>query len=203
MYTTQITNHQPLLSFSGAQSSGKTTLLDILQEYNPNINFVPEVTRKIKREYNLPINENGSVITQALIIADHIKNVYQHYSQSDRPTILDRCILDGYVYTEWFNKYKDQPSWALDFASSTMIDLLPKYDIIFYTNPKDVAIEDDGERSVDVDFRDQIIKGFIDTISHSQYDVCSRLVQLNGSVEDRLHVIKETCDDVGLKIKIT
>ena len=38
-----------IVSFTGAQSTGKTTLLNILKEKNKDIKFVDEVTRRIKR----------------------------------------------------------------------------------------------------------------------------------------------------------
>ena len=63
-----------LISFSGAQSTGKTTLLNHLKERNTHVNFVPEVTRLIKREYGVDINEAGSEMTQALIVTEHFKN---------------------------------------------------------------------------------------------------------------------------------
>ena len=37
---------------------------------------------------------------------------------------------------------------------------IESYDVIFYTDPADVNIEDDGERSVDVGFRSDIIESF-------------------------------------------
>ena len=57
-----------IVSFTGAQSTGKTTLLNKVRDLNPNLNFVDEVTRRIKREYNLPINEGGGDVTQSMII---------------------------------------------------------------------------------------------------------------------------------------
>ena len=41
-----------------------------------------------------------------------------------------------------------------------VLNLKDKYDIIFYTSPKDVKLIDDGERSVDRGFRNQIINIF-------------------------------------------
>ena len=46
-----------IISFTGAQSTGKTTLLNEIKDKNPWLDSVDEVTRRIKREYNLPINE--------------------------------------------------------------------------------------------------------------------------------------------------
>jgi len=69
-----------IVSFTGAQSTGKTTLLNILKEKNEDIKFVDEVTRRIKRDYNLPINEDGGNLTQFMIMSDHIANVYRDYN---------------------------------------------------------------------------------------------------------------------------
>ena len=80
-----------LISFSGAQCTGKTTLLKRLRKCNWDINFVPEVTRLIKREYGVDINEAGDEMTQSLIITEHFKNINNHNNQS-RSSILDRCI---------------------------------------------------------------------------------------------------------------
>ena len=63
-----------LVSFTGAQSTGKTTLLDVCAKAVLNddvihqpVNhwvFVPEVTRMIKRTHNVDINEQGTDDTQ-------------------------------------------------------------------------------------------------------------------------------------------
>ena len=59
-----------ICSFTGAQSTGKTTLLKALYEKNGSypFEFVPEVTRLVSREYNMPINESGGDLTQMLIM---------------------------------------------------------------------------------------------------------------------------------------
>ena len=49
-----------IISFTGAQSTGKTTLLNLIRDKNYDFNYVDEVTRRIKREYNLPINESAA-----------------------------------------------------------------------------------------------------------------------------------------------
>ena len=65
-----------LVSFTGAQCTGKTTLLNLLKDklcgnkwtqgsdgvYRDVWNFVPEVTRKVMRD-GLKINENGDDLT--------------------------------------------------------------------------------------------------------------------------------------------
>lgn len=184
-----------LISFSGAQSTGKTTLLNHLMKLNDkNIEFVPEVTRLVKREYNLPINESGNDKTQLMIVAEHIKNIYRKRKGS---AILDRCLLDGVVYTHWLaDNFKVSLS-SYGLASKFFTELIDSYDIIFYTDPGDVKLEDDGERSANVEFRDDIIDLF------ERYMLkLDNVVRLSGTVEERLKTIKQTLAKHNLEIII-
>jgi len=180
-----------IISFSGPQSSGKTTLLNLLQEKNCHIAFVPEVTRLIKRQYNLPINESGNNVTQLMIMTEHLRNVYKF--DDTRKVILDRCALDGLVYTQWlFNEGKIDAS-VLKVAHTIYNELISKYDLIFYTSPDDVILTDDGERSVDEKFRHGIIeifKGYINNLPN--------VVTLSGTVEQRLQTIKKEVESRNL-----
>jgi nicotinamide riboside kinase len=172
-----------LISFSGAQSTGKTTLLNHLREKNIHISFVPEVTRLIKREYNLPINEDGTNVTQLMIMSEHMRNAYAYSDQSK--AILDRCALDGLVYTRWLFEQGKVKSSVLEVAHTICSEIISRYDLIFYTSPNDVSLVDDGERSVDVNFRSDIIKLF-----DNYLPLLTNVVVLSGSVEQRLKTIK-------------
>lgn len=179
-------DNNKLISFTGAQSTGKTTLLNHLMKRNREVEFVPEVTRRISKDYNLNINEDGGFLTQSLIIADHIKNVYR---TGCGIRVLDRCAVDGFIYTNWLQQNtNDVPFWCTEYAFNVMVELLPKYDIIFYTDPQDVELIDDGERSVDVKFRDEIIENF--EAFMKMYSDIYNFVRLSGTVEERLATIK-------------
>ena len=69
-----------IFSFTGAQSTGKTTLLKELVEKNGSypFEFVPEVTRLVMRDYGVAINEGGDDMTQMLIMTEHIRNLYRN-----------------------------------------------------------------------------------------------------------------------------
>ena len=184
-----------LISFSGAQSTGKTTLLNHLMELNEGtIEFIPEVTRLVKREYDLPINEDGNDITQFMIVAEHVKNVYKKRKGA---AILDRCMLDGIVYTHWLTDNGKVSLSGYDLASKFFNELRDKYDVIFYTNPDDVKLEDDGERSADVGFRNDIIELFEKYMSK-----LNNVVRLSGTVEERLKTIKQTLAKHNLEVNI-
>ena len=189
-----------LISFSGAQCTGKTTLLKRLRKVNWDINFVPEVTRLIKRDYGVDINEAGNEMTQALIITEHFKNINNHNKQK-RSSILDRCILDGIIYTSWLEENRALNPWTGNYAYHLFDNYIEGYDVIFYTDPADVNIEDDGERSVEVGFRNDIIKSFDHWITNNPR-VRDKVVILSGTVEERLETIKKTLSEKGLDINI-
>ena len=133
-----------ILSFTGAQSTGKTTLLNHLVDRNPYATFVEEVTRRVKRLYDVPINEDGGDVTQFLIMADHLQNLFSR-DKADM-TIFDRCAVDGVVYTRWL-QLQGMVSDEVYSACCKVYDaIIDQYDVIFYTNPGDVELIDDGER---------------------------------------------------------
>ena len=180
-----------LVSFTGAQSTGKSTMLDMCCN-NPRFrkfHCVPEVTRKVKREQNLDINEEGDNITQLFILREHLHN---HYLRGD--ALLDRCIVDGMVYTEFLFNEKKVDRWVYDYTQQLFDLLIPRLDVIFYTDPKDVPLEDDGERSVDISFRDNII---LCMESYLRRKECKdRVVILSGKPEERMKTILTTLDNL-------
>ena len=70
--------------------------------------------------------------------------------------------------------------------------------LFFIHHPDDVKLVDDGERSVDVKFREDILKLF-DLYMH-RYS--GKIVVLKGSVEERLETIKSTLAKHDIDIKI-
>lgn len=190
-----------VISFSGPQSSGKTTLLNILKEKNPEINFVPEVTRLIKKKYKAKINEEGNDKTQTLIMYEHIINLIR--SQDHDVNIFDRCLLDGLIYTVYL--YYEQKSIS-DEVMRDVLDVysnyISSYNVIFYTEPEDVPLVDDGERSADDKFRKNITELFELAISDMKKTLSTRVVRLKGTIEERLAQIQQTLANKNIKITI-
>ena len=193
-----------IFSFTGAQSTGKTTLLNHLHKCNGDFpfEFVPEVTRLVMRDYQMPINENGGDLTQMLIMTEHVRNVYRNKAEHlirGVHQIFDRCALDGIVYSLWLLDNNKISKRCYDACDLIYEELKDKYDIIFYTSPDDVKLVNDGERSVDVKFRNDIINTFNIFLDRG-YD--GKVVVLKGSVEERLKTIKSTLAKRDIDIKI-
>ena len=195
-----------IFSFTGAQSTGKTTLLNHLHKCNGDypFEFVPEVTRLVMRNYEMPINEKGDDLTQLLIMTEHVRNVFNH--RADRiirgtHMIFDRCALDGIVYSVWLLNNRKISRACYDACDLIYKSLQDKYDVIFYTSPDDVKLVDDGERSVNVRFRNDILELF-DVYMTGPMRVGAEIVELKGTVKERLQTVKSTLAKHDIDIKI-
>tara|TARA_B100002019_G_scaffold211543_1_gene184367 strand:- start:249 stop:848 length:600 start_codon:yes stop_codon:yes gene_type:complete len=186
-----------LIGFTGAQSTGKTTLLNKCKEYYLECNgwnYVDEVTRKVKR-LGYKINTDGNDITQLFILNEHLKN-----HTTTESYILDRCILDGYVYSSCLSRRGVVSEWVTTYACEMLNLLVCNLDIIFYTQPEDVKLVSDGTRSVDRKFRQDIINRYEDLFAQD-YWWMDKVVRLSGTVDERLETIYKTVDEKAKQIR--
>lgn len=173
------------IAFTGAQSTGKTTLLNELKtDYNyRTFTFIDEITRRMTK-HGLQINEGGDSMTQLLIMNSHLKNILKE------DVIMDRCVLDGVVYTRYLYDKGQVSEWVMDYAEKIFQLIIEQYDYIFYLVPE-FDIKDDGVRSIDNDFRNQIVKIFNDYILQCEVPV----IKLTGTIEERIKQVKETINE--------
>jgi nicotinamide riboside kinase len=168
------------IGITGAQSVGKTTLLNALRSEKTLANFqvCDEVTRRVK-SYGIPINEDGNDVTQRLIMNEHIYNLVMHEHM-----ITDRTALDGLVYTTYLYKKGKLSKATFDHVSAVFKVIWPKYDYVFYIEPE-FDIVDDGVRSTNISFRDEISELFRQTILKERLS----LIRVSGSVRNRVDTI--------------
>jgi len=184
-----------IISFTGAQSTGKSTLLNrCVTEFDDKFIYFPEITRSIRNKFGVKINEAGDDITQLLIISGHIENMIKG-TTSEKHCIFDRCVLDGLVYTEWLTNNGIVSPCVYESMIGVFEKYIDKVDVIFYTDPKDVGLVYDGERSVDIEFRNSIINSFENYIKYYK-----QVVKLSGTVEERMNTIKETLKNKGINL---
>lgn len=181
------------VSFTGAQSTGKTTLLNRLKESEySQWYYVDEVTRLVQREYGVLINEAGDDITQLLILDKHLHNAIKCKSHN---TIMDRCIVDGLVYTQWLYRNGNVSYQTLNHAEHLFKLLIGDIDCIFLPYPGDVAIHDDGVRSTNNNFRQDVIKLFDDVLARPE--VANKVIVVKGTVEERYNIIQITLQQLS------
>ena len=166
----------------GAQSTGKTTVLEDLKKRILNAKYFNETTRTVMRN-NLPINELGTEETQNAILDLHINNIERSKTGIN---IMDRCIIDWFVYTTYL--YNHNPSKFsksyLEFAKNMFLKYVKQYDIIFYLSPLG-NIENDSVRSTDSNFQNEIVDIFEDIIKTYNIDV----IRLDNDRNNRVKTI--------------
>lgn len=174
-----------IVSFTGAQSTGKTTLLNELRkrkEFEDYV-FIDEITRNVSK-LGMNINEKGDDATQTAIMNAHIENL-----RKGDNLILDRCSLDGVVYTHYLYLHGRVSKDTFEYARQVFVETCLKYDKIFYLKPE-FDIVDDGVRSNSVQFRDEIASIFERYIAEFNLRKWN-VVEISGSVEERLEAIKK------------
>jgi nicotinamide riboside kinase len=168
------------IGIAGAQSVGKTTLLNALrsEKFFNDYAVCDEVTRRVN-SYGLPINENGTDTTQRLIMNEHIINVFLHDNM-----ITDRTALDGLVYSTYLFKHKKIDDKTMRYVTDVFERVWGQYDYVFYIEPE-FEIEDDGTRSINKTFRDEVVDIFEWIIKKKKISV----TRVKGSVRNRVDAI--------------
>ena len=171
------------ISFTGPGCSGKSTLLKKCRDhYGDRFDYVDEVTRPALHS-GLKINEDGDSNTQLYILEQHIHN------DSLDNVIMDRCIIDGLVYTNWLHMEGKVSDTVQATYDNLYKGLVKNLDIIFYTKP--VKLEDDGERSTNAKFITDIETMFENIIWDLEvYGGSPAIMFLDGDVEARFNDIK-------------
>lgn len=169
------------IAISGAQSTGKSTLLVELEKHLQDFTFKKEITRELKSRGFL-INEHGNDETQ-----NEIMKIHSEYSVLPGNVLYDRCVLDGVVYTHYLYTTNQVSLETLQNSTQIFRNVIDNYNKIFYIKPE-FDIVDDNERSINISFRDEIVNLFDFYIKEYSIDVKI----LTGSVEERAHqLLKE------------
>lgn len=176
------------IAISGAQCTGKSTLIKALFD-DPEINdeFIlrDETTRNLLRDKlglgALQINENGGDATQRLICAQHLIN---SVVGDTTDVIYDRCALDGVVYTHYLYANKKVTKKTMRIAEELFRNI--EYDMVLYI-PPEFPIQDDGERSINQEFQDNVVELFDHYIESYRLPVG----YLTGTVEERVQQVKQ------------
>ena len=179
------------ISLTGPHGSGKSTLMKAIEE-DPRwgkieLQFLPEMTRKIAA-LGYPINEAGTNDTQNLVIARYLEDVLAKDNY-----IVDRCIVDGYVYTQYLVETGQCDRALSDYAFFVSEMYIPRYNYIFYI-PSEFEIEEDGTRSVGEDFHDRVVELFEEVFTIPRKNV----IPLRGTVEERREKFFDTLREGGV-----
>jgi len=194
------------IAFSGAQNTGKSTLVKDFLTVWPQYKTLNTTYRQIIKDKELTHSSNTTQETQRLI-RDWMYGEIKKNKQGDT-IIYDRCLLDNLIYTLWSYRYNPGSidgkfvDETIDMVKESMRNL----DMIFYI-PADkcnFGVVNDSFRDTNLTYRkeiDQLFKMLIGEYNENfDADVffpkgdSPAIIELSGTREQRLLQISDYID---------
>ena len=171
------------VGFCGTMSVGKTTLVNALKELPEFTDYQFKTERsKYLRDLGIPLNTDSTIKGQFIFLAERASELLRD------KVITDRTVIDVMAFTRLAESI---PYYIADEICQAASYLISEYDHIFYISPEGVEIEDNGVRTTDAKYRNDIdfeIQGLLRKYPHKM----KNFTVLTGSVEERIQKVKQT-----------
>jgi deoxyadenosine/deoxycytidine kinase len=145
-----------VVAISGAQNTGKSTIVKTLIERYPDLFWTPERTyRDVVRERGLVINQQGSFESQKLIMEFLIDQLFDVSKVKSKIVLLDRSILDCHVYSKYlfYNKKITLDEFKqLESSYNQVSYYLADITNIFIRYNPNINLVEDKLRDTDIDY---------------------------------------------------
>jgi nicotinamide riboside kinase len=165
------------IGFCGTMSVGKTTLVKALRKL-PEFRDYHYATERSKylNSLGIPLNHETTIEGQTIFLAERVTELMQ-------PKIItDRTIIDVIAFTKCAQKTSILDADAFEEYAKRFIR---QYDYIFYISPEGIAIEDNGIRETNTQYRKEIDE----TIQKLLFKHRPVFYTLSGSTEERIKQI--------------
>lgn len=167
------------LILTGAQGTGKTTILNHFKDTMP---VITEVVRKLAKQ-GININEYGDADGQKLIF-----DTYQKLLSETPEYMSDRGLTDVLAYTGYLFDSKKIEDETVVFDQA---EALGKFnsdhpDVIYFYFPIEFPVVDDGTRSIDENFRKAIDQNILGILKLSGVPY----IEVRGTVEERIKIVE-------------
>ena len=168
------------IGFTGTMSVGKTTLVKALAELPEFKDYYIATERsKYLRDLGIPLNTDSTMPGQLIFLAERASEVLRE------KVLTDRTVWDVCAFTQ---QSQSIPDYQKQSYVDTAMALKLEYDLVFYISPEGIDIEDNGVRTTDVDYRNQINQEILKLLS--LYPP-KKLVILTGSTSNRVNTVLE------------
>ncbi len=195
-----------IISFTGSQGSGKTTMRNLLVEklekqgksvYSNYAGVVKSISRDANDE-GFAINEGTNFEAQYYMASKYISADLLTRKMAEIEGIdyivTDRSVIDVIPYTTVAPAIMYKERQTISNMLITHIDLYP-VDLMILCNPIS-NLERDGLRSGSVKFSEEIHKVFVNIVNTTCYP--DKLCVLeNDTLENRMKIVYEQVNEIG------
>ena len=169
---------------TGAQGTGKTTLIRRLSELHPDYAVVPEIARQLAKE-GYTINERATDKDQ-----DAIFNRLKTELSKKDDMFSDRGLIDVIAYDYYLMNQGRLSEDTLNKHIVEFIDFMEENDdVVYIFVPIEFPVEEDGVRSTDEDFRTQIESSIAEILGSEDFG--GAWFAVSGTVGERIVQIEE------------
>lgn len=143
-----------VISLSGTHCTGKTTLVNALKEdpFFQNAVFLDSSGKGLSH-LRIKINQGGDDISQLYFASKDLKQTLE--SQNEELVILDRSIIDTWIYTKYLYLRDKVSTSTMAAVSAIRSNVEPLIDHIFIFEPS-FELVNEAERSMDKEFQSEV-----------------------------------------------
>jgi GTPase SAR1 family protein len=171
------------IGFCGTVSVGKTTLVNSLRELPEFSEYQTRTERsKYLNSLGIPLNTDSTLKGQTIFLAERCSELLQDN------IITDRTVIDVMAFTSLAKSI--DPKAKHDFINHAA-NLINEYDYIFYVDPLGVEIEDNGIRTIDTEYRNDIDFMINYYLTKYSNDI-KNLIKIVGDHDARIETIRNT-----------
>lgn len=198
------------IAFVGAQSTGKTSTMKAVERQKHfrdmdrhiwgafgKITMIEEIARICPMPVNRPINQMAQ--EWMLLKQLELESFYEGVGGVNHLLLCDRSVLDYFIYYGFGSNYDSLPSIPelpeispLYYFGKVLSDYIKTYSLILFFGADKIELIDDGERSMDVEFRKEIDKYFKEYL----YGMHNVLEVPAGDIETRASFVLDEIDKV-------
>lgn len=173
--------------FTGAQGTGKTSVMDALPDTWPKIKGV---TRKCIKKNKLVVNQESTDDAQRKIF-----DAYEQALTSQQHFISERSLIDVLAFTQYqFCLGKVSHDVFTEQLKKVKEFIIRHPNALYVYFPIEFEIIEDGQRSTDKEYQSAI-----DCMIKTQLDIWGvHYITVHGSVEERVQQIIENVSFSGL-----
>ena len=169
------------IGLTGTMSVGKTTLVNAMRAHEKFANYETATERsKYLMNLGIPLNTDSTLKGQFIFLAERATELMVDN------IITDRTIFDVCAFTALAKSIEDNKKYWFEKAA---MQLVSEYDWIIYVSPEGVDIENNGVRTTDADYRQEVdyqIKQMLKRYKPNN------IIEVQGSTGQRINKIVST-----------